>query len=884
MANFPIIRDELVVNQAVQDFYNSFDGDGAVFLLARVVRFANDFPVLEIQHRPLVIIADQYIGTGGRINASGSLKPQALEDPALDGANGADARFRTAGGQTIPVSAGKDGRNGHAGRDGQPGCNVTLMCRSGIDVRIDASGTSGTRGGNAGRGGNGGDGWYGRQDDNGAVVGAYDGTHGGRGGSGGAGGNGGSGGVLTLISASPIHQPTLINDNGAGGEGGKGAVFGQDGRLCPDPIRTEENAPWRGTDGAHGVSGNAPPPAITVLPEAAYGPQMLALLDSDPVFNFANFWAPFRIAMGEYHFRQFKPEAQPDDGKGRLAAAEFKAALLLQNDNPDARRLLDMLEAGLTPVGQPRDVDVVPEFERYLSAFTDFAPLISGFFNQGLTEMLVSTQLNAIRNLAVSQKMIVQDALASVQDDLGILKREQKDAISETEWLQQQLDQVAAEIRAAMATMREEPFSVGDVLGVVAGIAEAVVAVIGAIPSAGASLVALVPAVISLTSAVMDTSDPVGKALFKSDDKDVAKIKTAYEKVDKDVKAVVAAGKAIVNFVTVIQKLDEGKTEQNAPSVELVKRGVELAHQLLLAKNQVAIGEQKRKAHEGRVGRLQQTLAFIASAEEGIEDDALIIRSTGLGAIEAALAQVDTLLSFAFFAARSLKIYTLAEPPPVAMDAGRIHPDLTRAYSDGMPDAARALVPAYQASWNQLLQVSSLQAAYLNYLRRPAHADTVRLSFTEAGTPGPFATFKRTGTLPFTMSLDALAANGRETKVRGVAVALVGARTASGVVSCQIHHGSQYLQFDADGRLDTQLLEAKYEVLVVPVTPLMLDGVDFGENTPLSAPLALSFWGRGVGGQWSLRLPAAQPHGEALDLTELRQVQVWIGYQFAEGH
>ncbi len=108
----------------------------------------------------------------------------------------------------------------------------------------------------------------------------------------------------------------------------------------------------------------------------------------------------------------------------------------------------------------------------------------------------------------------------------------------------------------------------------------------------------------------------------------------------------------------------------------------------------------------------------------------------------------------------------------------------------------------------------------------------------------------------------------------------MGAATPSGVVSCDVWHGGRYEQLGPDHALAVQLLRPKSTTVNAPVTPLALGGVAFGQDSPVDSPQALSMWGRGVGGEWSLRLPARQPDGEALDLTGLREVQVWIGYQY----
>lgn len=109
-------------------------------------------------------------------------------------------------------------------------------------------------------------------------------------------------------------------------------------------------------------------------------------------------------------------------------------------------------------------------------------------------------------------------------------------------------------------------------------------------------------------------------------------------------------------------------------------------------------------------------------------------------------------------------------------------------------------------------------------------------------------------------------------------LALVGASDPDGEVSCEVRHGGKYEQRRADGTIDVQLLKPRVSTRPAKLTGLAADE-GLGADPPLTAPQSLSFWGRGIGGDWEVSIPESQ-FASGLDLTGLTEIQVWIGYQF----
>ena len=111
-------------------------------------------------------------------------------------------------------------------------------------------------------------------------------------------------------------------------------------------------------------------------------------------------------------------------------------------------------------------------------------------------------------------------------------------------------------------------------------------------------------------------------------------------------------------------------------------------------------------------------------------------------------------------------------------------------------------------------------------------------------------------------------------------MAFVGARSDSGVISCEVRHGNRYEQQRPDGSVVAQLLQPRTDTQLGRTTRLEPANVSFESAPPLTAPQSLAFWGRGVGGLWGVAIPQSEFELDPPDLTALSEIQVWVGYQF----
>ena len=186
-------------------------------------------------------------------------------------------------------------------------------------------------------------------------------------------------------------------------------------------------------------------------------------------------------------------------------------------------------------------------------------------------------------------------------------------------------------------------------------------------------------------------------------------------------------------------------------------------------------------------------------------------------------------------------------------------------------------------AWSRLLQPIEMQKAFFDYfLRFESDQAILRRSLNQ---PGQLQLLRDEKPVRFRLELSELPQDHREAKVRGVAVTVVGASSASGIATVEVRHGARYEQLltnpgEGQDPLFVQMLEPQVSSVSAPNKPLMLAGVEFGTDPTPDTPQFLALWGRGVGGEWEIRLPQIQPCGETIDLSNLTEIELWIGYQF----
>jgi hypothetical protein len=398
----------------------------------------------------------------------------------------------------------------------------------------------------------------------------------------------------------------------------------------------------------------------------------------------------------------------------------------------------------------------------------------------------------------------------------------------------------------------EEPVSFGDIVGTVAGLAGALVAVVAAVPSFGTGLVALVPSMVALSSAVIDNAEPIAQAVLAGDKANTDAIKKAYDKADKQAADVVKGAKAIVDFVKVVQKLNASATPDNSKHLALVRHGMELTHELLLSRHRNTLARQRLEAAEARVTRAADAVTGIDAVTAGLAATEEALLQTGLHAIAIAESKADALLTLAFHAQRSVEIYTLTDQEDnVPLESGHLHPNLSLAYNEGEMDEI-ALVDRLNGTWQGLLDMIDLELEYDRFSTQFHDQDRRRLSF-RAGDP-EVETLRATRRFGFRVDAAALPASQNDAKVRGVRLALVGATHPANEVTYEIWHGSSYETRRSDGSINVTLLQPRVSNRNAKLEPLVADE-GLGPDPLLTDPQSLACWGVSSAETGSCRFP-----------------------------
>jgi hypothetical protein len=856
MANFTHIRDSILIDSDLKGLMDqtSLPPGSTVFLIARQIVHFPQF-VLSLPGLNVVLVADSYDANGGQIVVSGVRG--AAGSAGSDGANATQA-FR--GGSDGPARPGTGGSSGGS---------VRLICLRMLSAHLIANGGPGGPGGAGGTGGAGAP----------AVHSVSAGA---------AGGPGGRGGRVEVICVRADTDAVLES---AGGRGGPGGAAGGEG---PNDYGVGLVARKAGPGGPAGPSGQA---AATVVSTERYLAHVQDALGAAEPLRLAaarsvlDRWVEHRLKMGEYHYRRYQPGVGGDRESEILSAQEeFDAILRLDPSHTDVQRLKDQIEANLNILGLPWQMDVIPDFNNFEAKFRAWGEFVFSVFHSAISQLLTSTVTAELQQLMELEVQKFVDEVANVGGEVKIAEAAHVAATREFDDANTRREALEGQISAAKSEMAHHSMTFGEVVGDVAAVATAVVAVAGSVFSGGASLVALAPAVLSLGKDLLAHQQEIGAELFKQQQPDVDRVKAEYDKVKGDVTKVIAAEKAVVNLVDVIQKLGE---QADTKFVALLQQAVEATHALGVAQMHKAQAQMALDIVQAKQERAKKLAEDARALADRADADRKALLNGGLSVIRRVQSRLDRgLLTFAFLAARSVEIYTLKpEVQNLFFDAGFIHPDDESAFVDDpqqnapKPDPKLAgalainLINKYSASFHQLLQPEQTSADITNFFN-PAQGgpriDAHRLSFTD---PDVIANFQSSHDLPFAVNLADLPPEHAEAKVLAAVVSLVGASSDSGTISCEVRHGPRYDSRLRSGVEAPLILQQRIDTTLAGTTPLQPPPVSFNAKA-ITETTVNPLFGRGVGGPWGVSIPQFEFDHGRVDLTNLTEVQVWIGYVF----
>ncbi len=250
----------------------------------------------------------------------------------------------------------------------------------------------------------------------------------------------------------------------------------------------------------------------------------------------------------------------------------------LDPQNADAPRLKRQIVENLNILGLPWQMDVIPDFTTYEDKFTKWGNLVFGEVHQGIEDPLASTEIATTTQQILLQIEQFTNEIADVGADLkqAIFNRDVA-VQGEVTDAQSRVDAIQHQISAALNEMAQHDITIDTIVDTVASVATAAVAIAAAVSTGGASLVALVPEIVSLAQDVTSNAGPLVSEVFGQTQPDIDRVTAEYTKVKGDVSDVISDANKIINLVNAVQQLATGITSDNAQYVALVQQGVEAA-------------------------------------------------------------------------------------------------------------------------------------------------------------------------------------------------------------------------------------------------------------------------------------------------------------------
>ncbi|MFJ5301409.1 tetratricopeptide repeat protein [Streptomyces sp. NPDC088350] len=872
------VRDTIHVNDALLGEIRAEVGfrglaAGAVLaLVAREIVHDPGYVLTGLTGHPLVLVAENYRGNGGGVDASGV--PGNRGGPGATGADGQGQQGQTGGA-------------GGLGGNGQPGgaaSQVWVLAATLTDLRITA------RGGHGGAGGPGGTGGHGYDAAEPPHKPDHDPPEPGNGGPGGQGGVGAVGGPGALILIDTV-TPSGLSTDGSGGDAGGAGRPGEGGRGGkvgggPTPL---------------GDPGPAGPPGT---PGPGPGPSVQPVIVTHPVDDWwalirlrlgmrAHDWADYRTSVGEYLFRAYAPGKPDRRGYRDAAAHEFDRALTLFQDQARAAEMLRYIASNLAPIGQPYNLEILPDFPRFESVVTDYDAVVKSMYDNALNLLL------SVVDAGQKSARLAAD-MAHISDMAGVLALEEKAAKLALEGAKGKadvIDQQLEETRTQISAVREEiavkrlEWPPGNDLGPLLGAAIAVAAAaaaISAFATGGATIVAFLAAANVVMTGVgavegfdvntgkdadgdqliswWDWSDP-GKPKLKPDDAD--KVGGLAELVNKS-KKFIDAGRAISELT---QAKVDGKLESRER--DLIARQLDLTRQRglqLLEVNQKAL---LAVAADAKIAVNKADLENLHHLQVDWASDIGALSQISRRLIAQTQAYVDVLIRFGFYAHRALDLYTLSSntSPQFSFDIGYLHPDdVENTYQPlarGDDSRVIPLLGEYLDSWARMPELVTLRAFYDDYQRSLQYAP----QFVTISTPEVLAALRTNGSASFTVPLENFPAAWSELKVERVSVAFVGATCDNPAVVAYVEHEGAAVNRLRDGTVRT--VDGWPLSAVVEAT---FDKRDPG--TPAPADARQSFWGRSPATTWRVSIEPLSAKQGNLNLDGLTALYVTIRYAF----
>ncbi|TDH24531.1 hypothetical protein EXU57_14390 [Segetibacter sp. 3557_3] len=838
MYRITMFRDRIVLNpQLKSHLINTLaqpapagqQGNRKILLAAREISIQDGY-TFELPDCDLVMVADHYDTTNGTIKLTVT---------------------------TVPA----DGLPGHAGR------KLNIICRNwqgGTGFML--------KGGIGGKGLRGATGAPGK--DGISTATGNDGGDGGKGGTGLTGGAGGKGGTLAISyitkQISGITSPLTLVPGGPGGAGGPGG-FGGPGGEGVEWCKPNGTFCVMGTNGKTGPVGNTGSVGATgangiytatSLIAANYKAALAAV--EVPLKE----WADYRFAIGEYYYRAFGYHNQ---SYLKIAQDEFDRVKELDPANTHATAYRNQLLGNMNILGLSRYADVIPDFDRYEEVYTKYHGMVHGIFQSASNMLLSEVQLTQKKKDLEREVAALDGIIDALTSDLNAATIGKDIADKEVIRANQRIEEIKKKVEERKEELANAQV---DVLGIVIGVVGAVVSVIAAIPTMGTSLVGAATSI----AVILDTveSAGVGEIIKQATNPDADQ--TELDKLKKEAKGLpgfieeISKGvKTIISFTKMMEDANQSNVEDEEYRA-LIQQAIEFAHQQVIAQMHQGQAIFALQAAQKRLTQAQANKAAAQQQLAALSSDVKVLENASFSLIRIAQQYMNILTKYAFFAARSLEIYTLVDKSKdIRFDYGYIHPDKIANYKSGLISLT-TLIAAYQQSWSTFANLLNYRQQYDNYFTVGSWVyDYHKVSFKDTAILNKF---KSSAELNFAVRLSDLPSSRYEAKAETVYVAFVGATSNSDAITAIVEHTGSYSEKKRNGNIIEATLLPRKGVVIAKQSALTSDiGVLDGSEP------GIDFWGRGVAADWRLYIEKEELANANINLANIAEIQVWFVYQ-----
>jgi len=686
-------------------------------------------------------------------------------------------------------------------------------------------------------------------------------TEGRPGGNGGAGGNGGV--ARTLTSIGPV--PTVTAGGGAGGVAGAGGKGGRGAKTAQGQQRPNAPDGHDGQPGATGLDGTAE--SIVASGEDFWN-KARGELGADLVESAAH-W----LSCAKFHYRQ--ATGWPSTKQADTVLGLFATAVAADPTLSEVAVLKEQFLNGDDLLGLPRNLDVVPDFERYQRRIDTYGGWVDRLFGD-VNDLLAATtsieltdaQLQVQLNTLDFTTKILQETLADTKASLAAVAAEEKAASARWNATLDIVNKRKADL--------DKPVDWGGVV-VVGMFALAGLVVSAYVGQTAGKLIGSIPDLMSMGNLELSGSDKETKVLKDAiaaggkiqaaGAKEAAAHKDASGNIDVGA-WVSEAGPVLLSFAKFAKDMDEATGDPELK--QLVKDLASRLQEKLAASARRAAASRQVDLATLRIEGVARERAAYTRLHAQAQADGQLLRKTALALLNVVRLHGDTFLDYQVRAARAVEIYTLTDQSAaLRLDRWHLHPDTELAYEQRLIDTA-AYRSALVVSSSQLA-VAQLVTAFDTYdlssfqqdvhyvtLTDQAHLDELRLGL---------ATW-------FTVEPDDLAGDRWEAKVVAATVTLQGVTAATPTFALVLIHGPRCTQRLKDGTDVTSYLQPREALL--QVAPANGQAIGAGAILPNERPT--EFWRRSVATEWVLLLEQDVVRDRSVDLSGLTEIRLSFTY------